>query len=108
MKLGGKVNPGAITAGAAAVAHTELAREMVDKLDDQIREALNELLGTKDWQPEELRGRLQRVSRVADESIVYFLDRKPFMRVWPVTVTSLPEAPQILQANQRIERIRPQ
>lgn len=51
---------------------------------------------------------MQRVIRMGDESIVYFLDRKPFLRVWPVTVTSLPEAPQILQANQRIERIREQ
>ena len=108
MKLGGKVNPGAFTASAAAVAHTELAREMADKLDDQLREALNELLGTKDWQPEDLRGRLQRVTSMGSDCVVYFLDRKPFMRVWPVTVTSLPEAPQMLQANQRIERIREQ
>ena len=63
-----------------------LASAQVSKLNDLIRVELNAALGTEEWVITDLseRVRIERVIEYGYET--YFLDNKPFLRVWPPVV----------------------
>ena len=76
-------------AGCAPYAQTAcsaLAKSQVAKLDAVIREELNRILGTDCWEIHDLARRVRIEKEAEFDYETYFLDNKPFLRVWPPVV----------------------